>query len=164
MFPYLGATAQRCGSIQIHGVEPNPHLRARAEQKAERVGFDIDIRAAEAESLPYADESFNAVIASMVFCTIPDVERALKEINRVLQPNGELRFFEHVRSDGSHGRYQDRFTPIWKRIAGGCHLNRRTGKTLAASPLELNELNEINMDFRFSPTKKLIRGIATKTT
>jgi ubiquinone/menaquinone biosynthesis C-methylase UbiE len=162
MFPYIGATAQREGPIQLHGIEPDPSFRARAEQKAERVGLHIDIRNGRAESLPYDNESFNTVIASTVFCTIPDVDEAIREIDRVLRPNGELRFLEHVRSHGSHGRYQDRFAPLWKRIAGGCHLNRQTERTLAQSPLELSEIDEFEIDTAFTPVKRFIRGTATK--
>lgn len=163
MFSYLGATAQRDGPIQLHAIEPDPSFRARAEQKAERVGLDIDIRSARAESLPYDDESFNTVIASTVFCTIPDVEQATREIDRVLKPNGELRFLEHVRSHGLHGRFQDRFAPLWKRIAGGCHLDRPTERLLAKSPLELTEIQEHDIDTRLTPVKRFIRGTATKT-
>lgn len=163
MFSYLGATAQRDGPIQLHAIEPDPSFKARAEQKAERVGLDIDIRSARAESLPYDDESFNTVIASTVFCTIPDVELAMREIDRVLKPNGKLRFLEHVRSHGLHGRVQDRVAPFWKRMAGGCHLNRYTERTLTESPLELTEIEEYEIDTSFTPVKRFIRGTATKT-
>lgn len=162
MFPYFGAAAQRHGPLQLYGIEPNLHMKARAEQKAGRVGLDISLRSARAESLPYKAESFDTVIASLVFCTIPDVEQALQEIDRVLKPNGELRFVEHVRSDGKHGEVQDRIAPIWKRIAGGCHLNRRTGRTFANSQFELAEIEEITLDTRVSPTKRLIRGTIRK--
>jgi ubiquinone/menaquinone biosynthesis C-methylase UbiE len=163
MLSYIGATAQRDGPIQLHAIEPDPDFRARAEQKAERVGLCVDIRPARAESLPYDDERFDTVVASMVFCTIPDVEQALQEIDRVLKPNGELRFFEHVRSHGLHGRFQDRFAPLWKRIAEGCHLNRPTERILTESPLELTEIEEISIDTAFTPIRRFIRGTATKT-
>lgn len=163
MFPYLGATAQRNGAIQLHAIEPDPAFKARAEQKAERVGLQVDIQSARAESLPYDDESFNTVIASTVFCTIPDVEQAIREIDRVLQPNGELRFFEHVRSHGLHGQFQDRFTPLWKRMAEGCHLNRSTERMIAESPLELIEIEEHDIDTALTPIQRFIRGIAIKT-
>jgi SAM-dependent methyltransferase len=164
MFPYIGATALDDGPIQLHGIEPDPNFRARAEQKAERMGLPINIQSAGAESLPYDDESFNVVIASTVFCTIPDVEQAVREIDRILKPDGELRFFEHVRSHGSHGKYQDRFAPLWKRLAGGCHLNRPTERTLGTSPLEIVEIDDIHLDTRYAPIQRFIRGIATPTT
>lgn len=97
-----------------------------------------------------------------MFCTIPDVEQALEEITRVLKPGGELRFLDHVRSDGSYGQSQDRATPIWKRIFGGCHLNRRTEKKLSNSPLNLTEIDERGFDTNLVPINKLIRGVATK--
>jgi ubiquinone/menaquinone biosynthesis C-methylase UbiE len=98
-----------------------------------------------------------------VFCTIPDVEQAMREIDRVLKPNGELRFLEHVRSHGLHGRVQDQVAPLWKRMAGGCHLNRRTERMIAESPLKLTEIEEREIDTRFTPVKRFIRGMATKT-
>jgi ubiquinone/menaquinone biosynthesis C-methylase UbiE len=162
MFPYFGAAAQRNGSLQLHAIEPNLQFKTRAEQKAERIGLDVSIRSGQAESLPYESESFNTIIASMVFCTIPDVEQALEEIHRVLKPDGELRFLDHVRSDGSYGQFQDKATPIWKRIFGGCHLNRRTETTLSNSPLNLTEIDEKGFDANLVPINKLIRGVARK--
>lgn len=164
MFPYIGATALDDDPIELHGIEPDPHSRARAAQKAERIGLQIDIQSSRAESLPYDHESFDVVIASMVFCTIPDVEQALREINRVLKSEGELRFIEHVRSHGTHGRYQDRFAPLWKRVAGGCHLNRPTERTLGESPLEITEIRDIALDTSYAPVRRFIRGTATPIT
>lgn len=78
------------------------------------------------QGLPFADESIDVVIASLVFCTIPDVEGALSEVARVLKPGGEFRFLEHVRGDGTIGIAHDVLAPVWYTVAGGCHLNRET--------------------------------------
>lgn len=79
---------------------------------------------APAERLPFPDGSVDAVLASCVFCSIPDVDGALSEVARVLDADGEVRFFEHVRSPGVVGRSQDLLTPAWRRFGGNCHLDR----------------------------------------
>lgn len=106
MFPYFKTAAERDSSLQLHGIEPDPAMKRRAENRAVETGITIDLRAARAESLPYEDESFDVVIACTVFCTIPDVERALTEIYRVLKSGGELRFHEHVRADSASSHVQ----------------------------------------------------------
>ena len=159
MFPYLKQALQQEPPPQLHGVEPDPYMRKRAIEKAEQIEVPIDIRPARAESLPYEDETFETIIAFSVFCTIGDVEQALNEVNRVLQPNGELRFYEHVQSDGLPGRVQDLLTPIWKRAVAGCHLNRDTKNALRESALDTVEITTTDL---FFPTTPVIRGIAIR--
>jgi ubiquinone/menaquinone biosynthesis C-methylase UbiE len=157
MFPYFKTATERDSSLQLHGIEPDPSMKRRAEKRAVDTGIAIDLRSARAESLPYDDESFDVVIACAVLCTVSDVKQTLKEIHRVLKPDGELRFFEHVRSDGLPGRFQDTINPLWKRCNAGCHLNRQTEKTIRESPLEIAEIDHINSIFQ--PMK---RGIANR--
>lgn len=159
-FPYLKDAATESDSLSLHAVEPDPHMRSRAKRRAESLALDVDIRAAKAESLPYDDETFDAVIAAVVFCTIPNPERALSEAHRVLKPGGEFRFLEHVQSDGLAGRLQDVGTPAWKRVAAGCHLNRRTAETIRDSELELVDLDEF--DLGVFPVTRFVRGTAVK--
>ena len=160
MFPYLKETAQRDASLQLFGIEPDPHMRTRAERRAENIGLNITIQQARAESLPFDDERFDAVIASLVFCTIPEAEQALQEVHRVLKPNGEFRFLEHVRSTGALGQFQDVATPLWQRLAAGCQLNRQTAETFTDSPLEMVELDTMNVGI--FPVKRFIRGTAVR--
>lgn len=121
MFPYYEG-------VDLHAIEPDPHMRAQAAERAAGLGLSVELTDADAESLPYADDSFDAVVASLVFCTIPDHEAALTEVARVLEPGGEFRFLEHVRGDGAVGRAHDLLAPAWHTVAGGCHLNRETGE------------------------------------
>jgi ubiquinone/menaquinone biosynthesis C-methylase UbiE len=159
MFPYFVEAAQRDSDLHFHGIEPDPYMLSRAEINAEELGLSIDLQAAQAESLPYDDERFDVVIASIVFCTIADRDRALEEIHRVLQPSGEFRFFEHVRSEGTLGRVQDVMTPVWKRLSAGCHLNYRTRQVIERSPLDIAEIETLDGQF---PENTLIRGTATR--
>lgn len=112
----------------VHAVEPDQHMRARAERKAADIDLSIEFSDASAESLPYENDSFDTVVAAFVFCTIPDAAAALDEVSRVLAPGGEFRFVEHVRADGIAGLAHDLCAPAWHTVAGGCHLNRETGR------------------------------------
>lgn len=120
MFPYYEG-------VELHGIEPDPHMRAQASERANAAGLAVELSDASAESLPYEDDSFDAVVASLVFCTIPDHEAALSEVARVLEPGGEFRFLEHVRGEGRLGQAHDALAPAWHAVAGGCHLDRNTG-------------------------------------
>ena len=131
MFPPLAMDAESADSIDLHAIEPDPHMRRRARRRARRLDLEVELVAGRAEALPYADESFDAVLAAMVFCTIADVDAALAEVARVLRPNGELRVLEHVADVGWRRRVQETLAPVWKRAAGGCHLHRETGRVLA---------------------------------
>lgn len=122
LFPYFDPA----GDITLYALEPDPHMRKQAADRARELGLDVDLIDAGAESIPLADASMDVVIASLVFCTIPDVDAALSEVARVLRPGGEFRFLEHVRGEGSLGVVHDLATPGWRRVAGGCHLNRET--------------------------------------
>lgn len=155
MFPYFAATEGETASF--HAVEPDPHMRRRAQQKADDLSLDVDIREAGAETLPYADDQFDIVIASLVFCTIPDVEAALTEVNRVLRPGGEFRFFEHVADDGWRERLQTILEPLWKPLVGGCHLTRQTASVFAAEQsFDVVEMDRI--DLGITPIRPYIRG------
>lgn len=131
MLPYLDREA---GSLTYYAIEPDRGMREQATERLASASFDGDIVAARAENLPLDEDCADAVLVSNAFCSIPDVDRALGEIARVLSPDGEFRFFEHVRSDGLIGRSQDLLTPIWRRAGGNCHLNRRFLPRLADHP------------------------------
>ncbi|MDY7081434.1 MAG: class I SAM-dependent methyltransferase [Halobacteria archaeon] len=145
--------------IDLHAVEPDSYMRRQATKKARKLDVDIQVLDARAEYLPYRDDSFDAVVASLVFCTIPDVEKALSEVHRVLESDGEFRFLEHVRSDGIQGRVQDLLAPAWYRVAGGCHLNRRTDTTIEETgTFELVESKKLGI--LVPPVKPHVRGRA----
>jgi len=124
----IPAYVEHGGEItSLHGIDPDPAMLGRARRRAADLSLPVDLTDADAESLPFADDSFDAVVASLVFCTIPDAGAAFDEVARVLAPGGEFRFLEHVRATGGVGHVHDLLTPCWRPVAGGCHLNRRTG-------------------------------------
>jgi len=155
-FPYFAEK-----DVSLRAVEPDPHMRKRAEERAEEHGVEVEIRPDVAESLSYEDGSFDYVVAGLVFCTIKDVDGALDEVARVLRPGGELRFLEHVGDDGMRRRVQKTLNPVWKRCAGGCNLNR---DTLAVFE-EREEFETVEADtFRdgVTPVNPLVRGSLRK--
>jgi ubiquinone/menaquinone biosynthesis C-methylase UbiE len=159
MFPYFKRVAD--SSTELHAIEPDPHMRKQATEKAERRSLPIRIEAAPAEALPYDDGTFDVVIASMVFCTIPDVESAMAEVARVLKPGGELRFFEHVIDDGWRARVQSLLAPLWKRLAGGCHLTRQTGSRLVTDrSFDVVEIDRFTLGI--TPVRPFVRGTLRK--
>jgi len=105
--------------------EPEAPMAARLEERVRARGASAQVVRAGAEALPFADGSFDTVVATLVFCTVTDLGRSLGEVRRVLAPGGQLLFLEHVRHpDAARARLQGRFTPIQRRLACGCHLDR----------------------------------------
>lgn len=156
MFPYFAVATDTC-PLDVHAIEPDPHMRQRAERKATDLNLDVSIQLARAEALPYETNTFDTVIASLVFCTIADVDTALGEVARVLKPGGEFRFFEHIHSTGLRGWLQDVATPLWRRVAGGCHLNRNTADVFADDPqFKIREIEQLNIGMVL--IKPFVRG------
>jgi ubiquinone/menaquinone biosynthesis C-methylase UbiE len=115
------------GVEYVAGIDPDEVMLNQAEERARKVPFPVDLILTCAEDLPFEEDSFDAVVATLVFCTIPDPPRALQEVRRVLKPNGSFRLLEHVKMKQKPIAWmQEKATPLWKHIAGGCHLNRDT--------------------------------------
>lgn len=107
------------------GLEPDPAMRMRAQGRAERLGIRVEWVDGDAAALPFANASFDTVVCTFVLCTIPDAVGAAHEMARVLRPGGELLFAEHTHAEGAcmHALHRG-VTPLWKRVMGGCHLDR----------------------------------------
>ncbi|KPN45980.1 class I SAM-dependent methyltransferase [Mycobacterium intracellulare] len=147
---------------RVVAVEPDLTLRALAEAAAERAGVPVEVVAGHATALPVDDAGFDAAVTSLVLCSVPDVGGALAAIARVLRPGGELRFFEHVRSDRPVlGLLQDAITPVWSRAGGGCHPNRDTTAAIEAAGFVIEEIARFSYaPLRFFPKHTHILGRA----
>lgn len=144
--------------VRVVALEPDPHMLSRAQAKLSELGrTDIEVRAAPAELLPLPDASFDAVVSTLVLCTVPDVPRALAEMKRVLRPGARLFFIEHVRSDGMLGGLQDVVRPAWSWFGAGCQLNRRTEDALARAGFDVH----VDRRTKAAPVLPLIIGSAT---
>lgn len=133
---------------EVLAIEPEPYLRTQAERAAARARVAVTVREGTADALPAADGEYDAVVASLMLCSVPDQDRALAEMRRVLRPGGELRFYEHVRSRRPVlGLLEDLIQPLWSLAAGGCHPNRRTVETIERAGFHVIDLEQ----FGFAP-------------
>lgn len=127
----------------VYAIEPNPAMIEKSIIKKDNAVVPIHIVNAGAEQLPFLDNSFDTVVATLVFCTIPNVDLALNEIKRVLKPGGNILFFEHVKMENRFmAQMQEWLTPAWKRICDGCCLNRNMSQLLISHNLEISTKKE----------------------
>ena len=128
-------------SVQhVIGLDPSPRLLEMA-RGAQRRNLPVDFIEGSAEGIPLEKASIDTVVTTWTLCSIPDAERALREMHRVLKPAGRLLFVEHGRApDPNVVWWQDRLTPIWKRLGGGCHLNRAIGSLIEGAGFQFERL------------------------
>jgi ubiquinone/menaquinone biosynthesis C-methylase UbiE len=143
--------------------EPDPHMIAQLRKRVADVGCAADLIEAPAESLPFADDSFETVVVTLVLCTVPDQAAALREISRVLAPGGEFLFLEHVRSNHPDlAKWQDRLEKPWRFLADGCHCNRDTEAALRAAGFELGEVEHPKLPKLPPIVEPMAKGRATR--
>ena len=110
---------------QLVGVDPALQMHRLAQRRSQKAGIDVELVGLSAERLPLPDDSFDTVVCTYTLCSIPDPAAALHEVRRVLKPGGQFLFCEHGRApDASLAQWQQRIEPLWKPLAGGCHLTR----------------------------------------
>lgn len=146
-------------------VEPDEQMRAGLDDKMDdRAVDEVEVVDAMAEDLPFDDESFDTVVVTLVLCSVGDLEEALGEVRRVLRRGGRFLFLEHVAAHDHPGRrkWQERIEPIWKRVAGNCHLTRETADAIREAGFELDDVTReemCNAPGIFRPT---VRGVAVR--
>ena len=126
----------------VWAVDPSLVGRRLAADRLRRSAVPVEFAAPTAESLPFPDARFDAALSTFTLCTIPDVERALAELTRVLAPGAGFHFLEHGHSpDPAVARWQRRLTPVHRVVAGGCHLTRDIGALVKDAGLEVVALS-----------------------
>src|SRR4051794_23764295 len=134
---------------EVVAVEPEPLLREAATKNATDAPVPVKVIEGVSGRLPVEDESFDAGVASLVLCSVPDQQRALAELRRVIRPGGELRFYEHVVANKPVPARLQRLADatFWPRVGGGCHLSRDTGAAIEQAGFTIEESKR----FSFSP-------------
>ncbi len=135
--------------ISLTGLEPNPHMQDYLKEKARRTGRTIEIITGMAEDIPAAADSFDAVVSTLVLCSVDSLHDSLAEIKRVLKPGGQFIFLEHVAApQKSWLRTAQRFIkPLWKRMADGCHPDRETWKSIEKTGFQHVEIKHFKLSF-----------------
>lgn len=142
-------------------VEPDPAMRKTLAGRVARAPVPAEIASGSAERTPYADGRFDTVVATLVFCTVDDLDRSVAEARRVLKPGGSLLFLEHVgASDPKSKRTQERIEPLWKRLSGGCHLTRDPVAALERAGFSEITVEPVRFGRGVGPAKPIVRGIA----
>jgi ubiquinone/menaquinone biosynthesis C-methylase UbiE len=151
---------------EVVAVEPESYLRERAREAAARAPVRVTVLDGVADALPLEDESCDAAVASLVLCTVPDQAAALREMRRVLKPDGELRFYEHVLSQrAAFARFQRAAdATLWPLLGGGCHAARETVSAIKAAGFDVERCERF--DFRPSilvaPATPKVLGLARR--
>ena len=120
-------------AARVFASDRDPVMLERAKDRAREAGAEVHLFLADAQKLPFPSDSIDTVVIGLMLCSVPKQPVALAEVRRVLKPDGKLRFVEHVRDPkgGLLARSQDFVNPVWRRISGGCNMNRRTAEWVA---------------------------------
>jgi len=122
----------------VFGIDPSPRLLAMAHRRAAAAGVRVELLQGSATAIPLADNTIDTVVMTWALCSIPDPLAALREMRRVLKPDGRLLFVEHGFSpEPSVERWQHRLTPVWRHVAGGCHLDRKVDELIRSAGFDL---------------------------
>lgn len=142
--------------------EPDRNMRAILERQVRAGSREGEVVDAPAEHLPFPDGTFDAVVSTLVLCSVVDPDAALREIHRVLRPGGRLVFLEHVAAAERPARlrWQRRIEPIWKRVAGNCHLTRDSERAIGSAGFDITAIGRASMRKAPGVIRPTIRGSA----
>ncbi len=125
------------------GIDPHEGLLDGARAAARERGWAADLRAARGEAIPFPDASFDCAVCTFTLCSVDDPARVMAELRRILRPGGAVLFCEHGRApDAGVRRWQERIEPVWKHLAGGCHLTRPIASALAGAGFVVETLGQ----------------------
>lgn len=126
----------------VWGLEPSAGMRRKAASRLEKAPFEIEWLSLPSEEIPLEDDSADTVLLTYTLCTIPDMQSALAQMRRVLKPSGKLLFSEHgAAPDPNIRKWQDRINPFWKKISGGCNVNRDIPRALEDAGFKIQQLD-----------------------
>ena len=126
----------------VIGLDPSAKLLAMSVETDRRSGLSVELVKGSAEMIPIEDKTIDTVLTTWTLCSISDVNRALSEMRRVLKPNGRLLFVEHGLSpEDKVRRWQNRLNPVWKRVTGGCNLNRAIAQLIEVAGFRIERID-----------------------
>jgi ubiquinone/menaquinone biosynthesis C-methylase UbiE len=150
-------------ATRVVALEPDESMASRLPARIGEANVPVEVVGASAESLPFPDETFDAAVSAFVLCSVEDPGAVLAEVRRVLKPNGKLVLLEHVLGDGGTARWQHRLTPLHRRLAGNCHLDRDTRATVAAAGFDVTEVEPTRLPGTHALVRPGLQGVAIKT-
>lgn len=128
---------------EIHAIDPNPGMHQQLKKKLDIFSIKVKFQHAFCENLPYPDHYFDTVVATLVLCSVKNIEKSLQEIHRVLKPGGKFLFLEHGLSNEQNlQKWQQRITPYWKYVGDGCRLDINIEEKIQKSPLQIIQLTK----------------------
>lgn len=153
--PFYGSAVER-----LYALDPSRELYALARRRIDAAGVPVEFMPGSAEEIPLPGASVDDVVMTWTACSIRDPRQALREVRRVLKPDGRLIFVEHGRApDAAVVRWQDRLNPMWKRVAGGCNLNRPIDDVIRSAGFDISDIERGYSDGP-KPFSYLYKGIA----
>jgi ubiquinone/menaquinone biosynthesis C-methylase UbiE len=148
--------------VRYTGVEPNPHMHAALRRKAEARGMEAQMHEARAEALPLDDDRADAVISTLVLCSVDAPAQALAEVRRALSSGGRFYFLEHVAAaaGSARRRVQRTVKPAWRRLADGCRPDQRTGALIRAAGFADVQIDRFPSGSALNPVRPHVAGVA----
>ena len=152
--PYLRQASR------VVAAEPDAAMRRRLAARLAQAAVPVELSSDPAEGLRYPDASFDAVVYTLVLCSVASPDRALAEARRVLRPSGRLIILEHVRGTGTLARWQDRVTPLWSLLNGGCHPGRDTAAAIERAGFIFERAEYSDPYPRLVPARPILEAVA----
>jgi ubiquinone/menaquinone biosynthesis C-methylase UbiE len=150
-------------AARVVALEPDENMASRLPARVAEAHVPVEIVSASAEALPFPDESFDAAVSAFVLCSVENPAAVLGEIRRVLKPDGRLVLLEHVRGEGRTARWQHRLTPLHRKLAGNCHLDRDTKVSVAAAGFDVADVEPTQLPGTHALVRPGVQGVAIKT-
>jgi ubiquinone/menaquinone biosynthesis C-methylase UbiE len=148
---------------RVVALEPDASMARQLHKRVSAASVRVEVVSGSAEALPFPNGSFDTVVVTFVLCSVDDPAAVLAEVHRALAPGGRLVLLEHVRGDGGIARWQDRLTPLHRRLAGNCHLNRETKAAVEAAGFDAADVHPTRIPGSHPLVRSGIQGVAIKT-
>ena len=143
--------------VRVTGIDYNRHMLSKAAARAQAARAAVALQVADVQALPFPDDRFDHVVAGLVFCSVADPERGLRELLRVTKPGGSVRLLEHVRAaPGRTRRAQSVLSPVWSRLGDGCRLDRDTVATARRAGVVVDEAASVGGLPRLLPARLIV--------